>query len=372
MILPVNNLRVLFDATLAGNPAGTGTYVRGLLAALQRRPDLEVQIATLDSTSVQTLDTGRKPAGSRAINSLRHLAYYVNRLPRQARATRSDVIFCPSSLIPLRGDTPFAMTVYDLTVWRYPQTLDTFSRVYAAAMLRRGLRRSKSICTISRAVADEIAAQVDRARQPIHVAHPGPNPDLLSAVPEAVALDARPFVLMVGTLEPRKNQVTALRAFAAYREAHPHSNLLLVLAGSPGWRYGDVLHTIDQLRLQPHVRRPGSISVGQLKWLYQHARALLFPSLYEGFGLPVLEAFALKCPVVGADIPPVREIAGSDAATLLDPLTVPPWTQAIERTASEPPDAVRLEAAFARAATFTWERCATVVAEALREAAPVG
>jgi alpha-1,3-rhamnosyl/mannosyltransferase len=144
----------------------------------------------------------------------------------------------------------------------------------------------------------------------------------------------------------------------------------LVLAGSPGWRYQDVLQTIDSLRLERHVRRVGSVSAGQLKWLYQHARALLFPSLYEGFGLPVLEAFALRCPVVAADIPPVRELAGSDVATLLAPLAVAAWAQAIERIASEPADAARVESAFARAGAFTWDRCAATVVEALLDAAP--
>ena len=366
----MSKIRVLYDATLAGNPAGTGTYVRGLLAALQRRSDLILATAAMDSASVETLDQGRKPAASRVVNSVRHLAYYLHRLPRQARATRSDLIFCPSSLVPLRGETPFAMTVYDLTARRYPQTLDTFSRVYSAAMLRRGLRRARAVCAISEAVAGEIEAEPDRAGQPIRVAYPGPNPDLLLARPEPIAIEGPPFLLMVGTLEPRKNQVAALRAFAGFRAAHPDSELRLVLAGSPGWRYGDVLQTIERLRLERHVRRVGSVSVGQLKWLYQHARALLFPSLYEGFGLPVLEAFALRCPVVAADILPVREITGPDTATLLDPQAVPQWTEAIERVASGPPEAAVVESAFARAGSFTWDRCAAAAIEAMLDAAP--
>src|SRR2546425_8249797 len=182
-------MRVLYDATLARNPAGTGTYVRGLLAALRRRSDVELTPAAMDSASVQTLDHRRKSAGSRVANSIRHLAYYVHRLPSQARATRSDLIFCPSSLVPLRGETPFAMTVYDLTARRYPQTLDTFSRMYGATMLRRGLRRARVMCAISEAVAGEIAAEPDRAGQPIRVAYPGPNPDLLSATPEPIPIE---------------------------------------------------------------------------------------------------------------------------------------------------------------------------------------
>jgi glycosyltransferase involved in cell wall biosynthesis len=172
---------------------------------------------------------------------------------------------------------------------------------------------------------------------------------------------------MVGTLEPRKNQVTALRAFAEYRAAHPDSDLALVLAGSAGWRYADVLETIDRLGLKSHVRRIGSVTPGQLKWLYQQARALLFPSLYEGFGLPVLEAFMLRCPVIAADIPPVREITGVDTATLLDPRVVSQWAQAIEQIADATPDAARAEAALAQASRFTWEDCASSVVGAIND-----
>jgi alpha-1,3-rhamnosyl/mannosyltransferase len=143
-----------------------------------------------------------------------------------------------------------------------------------------------------------------------------------------------------------------------------------VLAGSAGWRYGEVLETIEKLALASYVHRIGSVSAGQLKWLYQQARALLFPSLYEGFGLPVLEAFALRCPVVAADIPPVREITGPQTASLLDPRDAASWAQAIDRIASQAPDAARLDAALARAGAFTWERCAAAVVEALLGAAP--
>ena len=115
--------------------------------------------------------------------------------------------------------------------------------------------------------------------------------------------------------------------------------------------------------------RLGPVTPGRLKWLYQHARALLFPSLYEGFGLPVLEAFALRCPVVAARIPPVMEVAQSTGALLLEPDSVPAWATAIERVSTQPPDAAQLAAAQQRAGHFTWEACAGAVRDALRAAA---
>jgi glycosyltransferase involved in cell wall biosynthesis len=362
----VAELRVLYDATLAGNPAGTGTYTRGLLEALRQRSDLKLSISSLAASSVETLDTARKGRGARAGNSLRHLAYYANTLPRRARQTRADVIFCPSALVPLRGRTPLVMTVYDLTVRRYPQTLDPLSRMYAGFMLATGLRRSRMVCTISQAIGDEIKASRPGAR--VQVAYPGPNPELRAASAEPLPDLKPPFLLMVGTLEPRKNHITVLRAFSGYRERHPDTKLSLVLAGSPGWRYAEVLAAIDDLGLSPHVIRLGSKSPGGLKWLYRNARALLFPSLYEGFGLPVLEAFLLNCPVVAARIPPVIEIAQTNTAELLEPLEVDAWMRAIEELDSSSSDPARLAAAAERGREFTWERCAESVAMALRSA----
>src|SRR5207248_3167714 len=113
----------------------------------------------------------------------------------------------------------------------------------------------------------------------------------------------------------------------------------LVLAGSPGWRYQPVVDEIERLGLQDAVVRLGPTTPGRLKWLYQHARALLFPSLYEGFGLPVLEAFALRWPVVAARIPPVMAVARSTGALLPAPDAGRACATAGERGASEPPRA---------------------------------
>jgi glycosyltransferase involved in cell wall biosynthesis len=358
---------VLYDDTLAANPAGTGTYVRGLRDALKARPDLELETSAFSSPSLGALDTGRKGVAARLRNSLRHLNYYWNVLPRRARATGCDLIFCPSALVPLRGRTPFVMTVYDLTVRRYPQTVDTLSRLYTNQMLRTGLRRARALCTISAAVAAEIREVAGTRVAPTYVAYPGPSPELVEAAPAAVFSNDHPFLLMVGTLEPRKNHVTALRALAQYGERPRGPNLELVLAGSSGWHYGEVLRTIDELGLQDRVRRIGPVASGSLKWLYQHALALLFPSLYEGFGLPVLEAMTLECPVLASQIPSVIEITGVNA-WLLPPTDVAAWSGAIAQLASGSPDRTALTAALTRASRFTWEACAASAVQAIRAA----
>ena len=355
-------VRVLYDNSLARNPAGTGTFVRGLQSALQRRADVTLVLPSSPFATAAELNVAGKRASGRLASATRHLRYYVLDLPATARRERCNAIFCPTSLGPLRGRTPSFITLFDLSPLTYSRTLDRISGLYIRAMLLAGVRRAKGICTISQAVAAEI-----RQRFPgldaIGVAYPGPNPGLIEATPDRVDLPESPYLLMVGTLEPRKNHLTVLRAFADHLRRRAGSALQLVLAGSAGWRYGPVLRAIDNLALGSRVVRPGDVTPGQLRWLYEHAQALLFPSIYEGFGLPVLEAFALGCPVIAARIPSVLEITTDSAAILLDPLDVAGWAEAIDRVeARSMPRGAMVEAGRRRAERFTWTECAASVA----------
>ena len=360
-------LRVLCDASLASNPAGTGTYVRGLLGALEARDDVEIVETTFHSTSAGTVDLARKAPLARLTNGVNHLAYYLRALPRRAQALGCDVIFCPSGLVPVRARTPFVMTVYDLTLLRYPRTMDWLSRSYLTGMLRWGVPRAAAICTISRAVREEVAERFRIPRERIVVTYPGPNPELLRAEPAPTPIPDRPYVLMVGTVEPRKNHLTVLRALADHLRQRPSSDLMLVAAGSAGWRYGPVVRAIDELGLRDRVVRLGAVDPGALKWLYQHALALLFPSLYEGFGLPVLEALSLRCPVVAARIPSVIEITG-DTGTLLEPTDVAAWAGALDFLVDGHRDPAALAAGLERAVRFTWEACAASAVDAIHVA----
>lgn len=368
-MIPAGRLRVLYDASLATNPAGTGTYVRGLLSGLRSRPEIELMTTTFESGSAATLDSGQKGPLGRVTSSLRHLAYYLQTLPRRARELACDLIYCPSSLVPLRGSSGLVMTVFDLTPLRYSSTQDWLSRQYVAGMMRAGVRRASGIVTISNAVGAELADHFPQLhREQMSVASPGPNPELLGASPVRPTLPDRPFALMVGTVEPRKNHITALRALADHRRRRPGSDLMLVAAGSAGWQYGPILGAIEELGLKDHVVRLGLVEPATLKWLYQEAQALLFPSLYEGFGLPVLEALYLECPVIASEIPSVVEITGP-AATLLPPTDMGAWAATLDGIAQarrryDGAGAAGLE----RARGFTWEACAEVAIAAMRAA----
>ena len=364
--MPARVLRVLYDDSLAQNPAGSGTVARGLLAALQRTDGVEIVVSEFGRASVASIDVGRKTPARRLLNALAHLRYFGLELPARARKSGCDLIFSPSSLGPLRGTTPAVITIHDLSPLRYASTFHWVNRAYLQAMLRWQIRRSAAVSTGTQAVRAELLDRFGRLRpERVYVVPDAPDPALLEATPTVVAGIGDEFFLMVGTIEPRKNHVTAIRAFAAYLERQPQSKLALVIAGSPGWLYQPVLDTIRSLGLESRVLRLGRVDAGRLHWLYRNACALLFPSLYEGFGIPPLEAFALSCPVIASRIDAVVEVAGETTATLLDPDDVPGWARALEAAASSPRDADRMARARERARQYTWAASAKTLRDAL-------
>lgn len=362
-------MRILYENSLAHNPAGTGVFVRGLLAGLRKLPEVEVITSEREAHASGDLDVGRKTLARRARNGFTHLRYYAQALPRAAREADCDVILCPTSLGPLRGGKPSVVTVFDLSPLAVPGTLDGMSRLYLRAMLATGVASARCIATISHAVAREVAAHYRKVpTERIFVASPGPNPALLEATPVPPPGVEAPYLLMVGTVEPRKNHLTVLYALAEHVQNHPESGMRLVVAGSLGWRYAPLLRAIDELGMGARVQRLGAVPPGTLKWLYTHAQALLFPSFYEGFGIPVLEAFNLECPVVAARIPPVVELAGRDAALLLEPTDVGAWRAAIDAIAADRLDAGLRAAGLVQAKAFSWENCARAMLAAAQAA----
>jgi glycosyltransferase involved in cell wall biosynthesis len=166
----------------------------------------------------------------------------------------------------------------------------------------------------------------------------------------------KPFVLYVGTIEPRKNLTRLVTAFAQIHRQYP--DLELILVGQLGWQYGSLLKAIEDLQLGSAVRRAGYVPDADLPALYNLARLLAFPSLYEGFGLPVIEAMACGTPVLTSNGSSLAEIAAG-ASCLIDPLDVNAITSGLLRLITDDDVHDRLRAAgLARAAQFSWQRAA--------------
>ena len=181
------------------------------------------------------------------------------------------------------------------------------------------------------------------------------------------------FVLFLGTLEPRKNIGTLIRAYAQWRRSRDASGIgasdtKLVIAGGKGWYFEDLIAQTRRLGLENDVLFPGFVPARDLPWWYRAAACFVYPSIYEGFGLPVLEAMACGTPVITSSASSLPEVAG-DAALMVEPLDVDALTEAISKVLSDRALVEQLRLSGLRqAAGFSWQRCAAETAEVYRTA----
>ncbi len=287
-----------------------------------------------------------------------------------------DVFWGVQSLLPsgLEDRLPCVVTVQDcvhrLGVRYSPSAL---YNVLHRSLLSASLRRAQRIMVLSRFVADEIHRYYGVPLSRIELTPPGVSDAFhLSNIADektqrvlAIYRIPRPFILTVGTLEPRKNLKTLLRAFALL-PAKVAQDYHLVLVGKTGWRASSLERDLRTHPLADRIIRTGYVPAEDLPSLYASADMYVFPSLYEGFGLPVLEAMAAGCPVVASNTSGLGEAVGS-AGILVDPLgPVVEWSRAIERIArsSNLRNELR-EKGISRAGRYRWENCAKATIDLL-------
>ena len=343
-------------------PGGTATAILGMVGALDARDDLDVVGVSAWHPSAPR-DAFRAPVRIRPL-PLPRLALYESwhrlRRPDVQRATgRVDVIHATTSAIPPRS-RPLVVTIHDLAFLDRP---DHFT-ARGLRLFHRGLELTRAEADIvlvpSEATrADCISAGVDRERVrvvPWGVAPRSLTDEEIESTVRRFGLEP-PFILWTGTLEPRKNVARLLEAFAQL-----DGRATLALAGPEGW--GSVVVSDDT-----RVRRLGFVAPRDLSALYAAADVFVYPSLKEGFGLPVLEAMAHGAAVVTSRRTSMEEIT-SDAAVLVDPMDTGSIAEGMRSVLEDDVLRTRLgEAARARAGVFTWARTAESVAEAYRDAA---
>jgi glycosyltransferase involved in cell wall biosynthesis len=325
-------VRVAYDvAPLALDNAGTARYVRGVRDALRRRGDLELHEVTWGGPG-------------RATAAVRDVAWYPILLPVQAR--RCDLLHCTTFRAPLRAPLPVIVTVHDLAIVRRPELFTAWTRLYARTLLLPVLRSATRVLAVSEFTKREIVELAGVPEDRIDVAYNATSPVFTPVGPAA----AGEYVLAVGTLEPRKN-------LARLIEATGRLGLELRIAGARGWGRVDVA--------AGHVRWLGRPSDDELAEQLRGALCLAYPSLLEGFGIPVLEAMLCGTPVVTSAGSAMEEVAG-DAAELVDPRDVESIASGIERALAR---RTELRAAgLERAQRFTWEASAEATVRAYREA----
>ena len=357
--------------------AGIGRYVRELTSALAFSAPAEFQPLRLFVAGARGLDLPPAPPGCvycpSPLSERTHARLWQRlRLPLPVELwTGPAALFHATdfSLPPVLPGTPTVLNVHDLAFERYPAETMPGMLGYLRRVVPRSARRASRLIAISEATRRDLIELYDLPAEKISVVYPGlspcfhePAPRSESEVRARYGLPDTPIILTVGTLQPRKNHLRLVRAFSRVRD-----RAVLVIAGGEGWAYDAVRDEVARLHLSGRVIFTGFVDDADLPALYRAAVLFAYPALYEGFGLPVLEAMACGLPVVTSNVSSLPEITGPEAALLINPLDEEELAAALERLL----DDKGLRAALAergrlRAGQFTWEQAAQAVWDVYR------
>jgi glycosyltransferase involved in cell wall biosynthesis len=291
-------------------------------------------------------------------------------LPPLLYGSRLDVVHYPVLAPALAYGGPSVVTAHDLTNHLFPRRANLRSWFYYRYILRMGATRATSVIAVSRNTGDDVVRLWGLASERVEVIYEAASPvfDGGQANPSRAGEN---YFLAVGTVEPNKNFARLLEAYGAARSRLPDDTALVVV-GQPGWQYDGVLRSARELGLNGSVRFIGYVPDADLADLYSGALAFVYPSLYEGFGLPPLEAMACGAPVIASRASSLPEVVG-EAGLLVNPLDVEDIAAAMVRVASDPAlrEAMR-GAGRARARQFSWHECARRTLAVLEKAATQG
>lgn len=353
--------KIGIDLSIANiNQAGTGIYASSLLNAL-RQIDKEHDYCVFRVRQQRDMSS-HKTLHSRLKTIFRDIVWMHGILPWQVSRSKVDLLHMPANVMPLFSSCPTVVTILDTTVLQSSQNFPFWQRNYSRVFIPWTARHASMILTISEHSKQDIVRHLGVVSDKVAVTYLAAVPAfqvISSTVVSEVKLRYNlklPFALAVGTLEPRKNLVRLLQAFSLLRQNV--SSLQLVHAGPRGWLFDDVMQEVERLGLQDSVHFLGRVPLDDLVGLYNAASVFVYPSLYEGFGLPVLEAMSCGCPVITSDISSLPEVTG-DAAVLIDPYNVQQLAEAIQRVVEDKNLFVTMrQRGLDRAKLFSWERCA--------------
>lgn len=286
-------------------------------------------------------------------------------LPRVLHQNQVDVFHGPATLLPLARDGYAAVvTIHDLVAFLHPQTIPRKYATYMRWLIRKVVARADRIISVSEHtksdLVDVLGVNPDKISVVYEAAHESFRPcndqKLLDDVCQRYGLDG-PFLYHVGNIEPRKNLVRLVKAFMIMRERSGHK-VKLAISGQKGWLTRRLFKALGEIDIHRDVVFTGYVSHQDLPLLMCAAHAFVFPSLYEGFGLPVLEAMSCGTPVVTSDISSLPEIVG-DKAVLVDPNSSESVAQGLQRILEDSQLHSRLAAeGFERAKLFSWNKAA--------------
>ncbi len=376
-------MRITLDARLLGRGAHSGihTYTEELIRSLLiAAPNDQfqlfyngLQLAPLPEDIVAAPNVGI--TNWRIPNIALNASFALANRPHLDRHILSDVIFSPHFDLIAHGEIPHVMTFHDCSFLHHPSFFSLRQRAWHARQrYRASARRAAHIITDSRFTKSDLVALLGISPEHISVvplaAHPRFRPlaadDPRRALWRAARNIPQPFLLALGTLEPRKNILGLLRAFELLRTRPSFQDLHLVIAGAPGWLYNDILRAIDASPHRQSIHLLGAVSAEEQVVLYNECEVFVYPSFFEGFGLPPLEAQACGTAVVAADRTALPETLGN-GALFVDPWKIDTLADAIAHCLTDSKFANTLrERGSANAARFSWGSTAKQTLDILR------
>ena len=372
-------MRICLNAALISGPvkdyraAGISHYQRQSLRSLASAAPSDWQLEAWVSPEVSREEFPGillHPAPWSLRRPLARILWEQFRLPGEVRG--ADLFHALAYVAPAFLRCPQVLTIYDLSFYREPDLLPAARRHYLRHATRWSARRARRILTISSAVAADIVKYLKVPVEKIDIAYPGVDRNRFRPLPaEAVVAFRRReslperYWLYVGTLEPRKNLVTLLEAYAQLDRS---LRLPLILAGGAGWGSAEIQSRIERWQLGDSVFLPGFVSAADLPLWYNGADWFIFPSVHEGFGMPVLEAMACGVPTLTSEALALSELMANPefCVTTRDPAS---WSATLKRAASDEtwPQRAR-EHSLARAADFSWKHTAEQIIASYRAA----
>jgi glycosyltransferase involved in cell wall biosynthesis len=290
--------------------------------------------------------------------------------PWLARRHRLDLLHGMAFVTPVLSPCPTVVTVYDLSFVRFPERFPAMQRLYLASQTARSCRHARRVIAISESTRADVHRFYKVSMESIDVVHPGVD-EGFRQLPAAEVASFRQreglperFILHVGTLQPRKNVPLLLDALAKVK----NPSVQLFLVGGKGWLYDEIFDRVHTLGLQERVHFAGYVADGDLPLWYNAATLLIFPSVYEGFGMPVVEAMACGTPVIAANTSSIPEATGG-AAQMFDPYDSAELADRIVAVLDDPHMAATMrEQGLLQARRFSWERTGQETAAIYRKA----
>ena len=283
-------------------------------------------------------------------------------IPQVLRLYRLDVYHNPANIIPIFYFKKSVITIHDLAIYKNPEWFPDHQFFPKRILIPWSIAKAKKIIAVSQNTKDDLIKLFNINKDKIVVIHEGAedyNKFLLeeNKIAEKVKIKD-PYFLFIGTLEPRKNLVRLIEAFAEFLKISQNKNFKLVLAGKQGWKFEPIFETIESLGLNDKVLCLGYISLEEKIYLLKNALALTYPSLYEGFGLPIVEAMNLGVPIITSNIASIPELV-IDNALLIDPYNVETIRNALQEVATDSQLRENLsKKGRGIAQNFTWQECA--------------